>query len=103
MNLLRRKLSSFQSSDCLKYVFESCSQNPDVVIELGGGIGHNLARILCDSFTQNPQRLFILMLNTIVLDYPSRKAYLIILITQILNLFILIITILLLLCPKLFL
>ncbi len=45
-----------QSSSCLKYVFDSSTHQPDVVIELGGGIGHNLVRVLNGSFINAPHK-----------------------------------------------
>ena len=40
----KNELIPLQSKSCLKFAFDDFNQPPDYIIELGGGVGHNLIR-----------------------------------------------------------
>ena len=54
------RLEGSQSNNCISYVFNSTNFDPDIVIELGGGCGHNLIRILENNlFKSDKIRYFV--------------------------------------------
>lgn len=60
IKIKRADLFSWQSRTCLTFALNNQLWNPDVLVELGGGCGHNLIRASCGELSSILQKTYLL-------------------------------------------